>query len=629
MADAFEQAPLVILVVDADELVLRAMNRRGREVLGDRPLGGPLDQWHDLAGQQLLERFREVARTGTTYSGRDWRLELQDDRGQPVEVVADWIISPLLDEEGRVEGVLGLARETEDGLGGRGPSLVELERRYRDTLEVLVEIQDAMLPKGLPVTQGVEVAARYLLAEDYAGAGGDWFDAVPLDDGRLALVVGDVVGHGVEATVTMGGLKTLFDERIRVDGDLAATLDLLGRRAGRVPEARAATVCAAVFDPRTGDLEYCTAGHPAPVVVHDGRATFLPATGAGPLGTARSFPSGRCHLDEGDLLVLYSDGLVERPGRSPVQNTLDLLKVTEDAVRGIGLANPRERLVDRVCRQQVELLTRMSGYTDDITVVALQPVAAVPPLDLHLAALPDAVRTVRADLDEWLAGLHVDDLDRLALQHAVGELVANAVEHAYPEVDVQNPLDVRVCLTATGFIELEVADRGRWRGDREPSAGDAGDLGGTVVGFPRSLDHGRGLAMARGFLDELRVEHGPEGTTARGCHRVTHPASMLRGSTASATRRHEPLRLQEDGARLVVAGAIDTQSGDALRHAIDRVSRGASRPAVVDLTAADMVSSVAVQVLHEAVQGGHVTLLAPVGSVAQRVLDVVRLPYRS
>ncbi|GAB6986513.1 SpoIIE family protein phosphatase [Nocardioides pyridinolyticus] len=484
----------------------------------------------------------------------------------------------------------------------------------RSGAEILGELHDAMLPKGLPVPQGVEIAARYLLAEDYTGAGGDWFDAIPLADGRVVLVVGDVVGHGIAASVVMNELKTLFEERVRADGDVPAALALLDGRATRTAEARSTTLCAAVLDTRSGELTYTTAGHPPPVLITDGSASFLPTTGAGPLGSGRGFPIGSHVLGEGDLLLLYSDGLVERPGQAATQSTVELLRAAEVAV-GDGpdgeAPGGDETLVERVSRQVLELLTRDTGYADDITLLAAQLVPPVAPLDLHLPAVPDAVRTVRADLGDWLAGLRVAELDRMAIQHAVGELVSNAVAHAYEEVGVGNPVHVEARLTPDGEIVVTVGDRGRWR----PS---------------KRGDGGRGLALASGFLDELTVEHDAAGTRARGRYRVSHPAVLLRGTApqvAEPPAHAAGLGIDDDV--LHVAGSLDLRSADELRHACARASRGGTRRVTINLAEVDVLSSAAVQALFDTRASGPVDLVAPMGSPAQHVLDLVQLPYRS
>lgn len=613
-AAAFAQLPYVISVFDAERMQLLAMTDEGRAIVGDWPDDLPLAEWNDVLGDQLVARFEE-ARSGAAYGPSEWRFELTGSSGERVEVYVDFTVTPVRDVQGDVVAIVGSGQDVSARVRERAANAAhsaDLEERIDLASDVLAQLHDSVLPKGLPVPQGVELAARYLLAEDYAGAGGDWFDAIPLPDGRVAVVVGDVVGHGIEASVTMGELKTLFEERIRWDGDLVAALELLEARAGRAHGARSTTLCVCVVDTRTGELVYCTAGHPPPVLVAaDGSATYLPTTGAGPLCSGLGFEVGRRQLAEEDLLLLYTDGLVERPRRSPGRATVELLQVAEAATRGDGTADSDEQTVERVTRQTLESLTGRTGYSDDITLLALQLVPPVAPLELTVAAVPDAVRTVRADLGEWLARLRVTELDLVAVQHAVGELVSNVVQHAYGSVGATDPVSVGVELTADGFLELAVADRGQWR---EPAV-NAG---------------GRGLALARGFLDSLDVDRGPAGTTVRGSCRLSHPASILRGTTTAPSEpRANAMGLGIDDDVLHLAGSLDVLSAEELRHACTRASRGGTRPITINLTEIDLLSSAGVQALFDARSSGPVELVAPMGSAAQHVLDLVHLPYRT
>ena len=615
IAAALDQLPALVAVTTGDEQRLVMINDAGRAMVGERPVGAPLTAWADLLGQQVIERYHETWHTGEPFTAEGWRLEYVGPDGSPIEVFVDFTLAPVRGPDGEMLAVVGFGQDTTRRVRRRQEEQArsdEIERRYVEANEVLVQLHDAMLPKGLPTPQGVQLAARYLLAGEYTGAGGDWFDAVPVPGGRIALVVGDVVGHGVEASVVMGELKTLFEERVRQDGDLVAALELLDARASRVAGARATTVCAGVLEPATGDLLYCTAGHPPPVVVTAAaEASFLPTSGAGPLGSGRGFATARHRLAEGDLLLLYSDGLVERPGRGPAQSTVELLRVAADAVRGIGpvSAASGEEVAERVCRQTLELLTRITGYTDDITLLAAQVVAPVAPLNLRLAAVPDVVRTVRADLGDWLADLRISALDLAAVQHAVGELVSNVVQHAYPAVGVDNEVRVRAGLSADGVIELEVADDGRWA---EPSGSD-----------------GRGLVMAHGLLDELDLRPDDAGTRARGRHRPTRPASLLRGTSPAPPPVPVPSRMEVDDDAVRLSGVLDLRAVEELRMALARSSHGGTRSVTVDLGGVELLSSAAVQILFAARAAGPVDLVASIGSAAQHVLDLVGLPYRS
>lgn len=615
-AAAFEQLPYVISVFDAERLELLATTDDSRSIVGHHRDDRPLEEWSDVLGQQVVERLHQ-ARSGAAHGPAESRFEVSRSDGGSVEVYLDFTVTPVRDSDGEVVALMGSGHDVTPRVRGRdtlASGSAGSATPGLDASDLLAQLHDAVLPKGLPVPQGVELAARYLLAEDYAGAGGDWFDAIPLADGRVVVVVGDVVGHGVEASVTMGELKTLFEEKVREDGDVVAALELLDARAMRTRGARATTLCVAVVDPRSRELVYCTAGHPPPVLVTaDGAASYLPTTGAGPLCSGQGFPVERRQLDEGDLLLLYSDGLVERPRRTPAQATVELLQVAEATVRGAapGGDGSAEHLVERVSRQTLELVTGLSGYVDDITLLALQLVPPTSPLELTVAAVPDAVRAVRADLGDWLGRLRVTELDRVAVQHAVGELVSNAVQHAYESSDTTNSVDVTVTLAVDGQVEVVVTDQGRWR---EPAMGEGG----------------RGLALARGFLDGLDVERDPTGTRVRGSCRLSHPASILRGvGTAVVEPRMDTMGLGVDDDVLHLAGSLDARSAEELSYACARASRGGTRAITINLAEIVLLSSAAVQALYDATAAGPVELVAPMGSPAQHVLDLVHLPYRT
>jgi serine phosphatase RsbU (regulator of sigma subunit)/anti-sigma regulatory factor (Ser/Thr protein kinase)/anti-anti-sigma regulatory factor len=617
---SLDQLPLLIAVTEGADQRLVMTSAAVREAMGDRPLGEPIASWTELLGQQLIERYDEVWRTGRPYAAKGWRLELVGPDGEPFELIADFTLTPVRDVDGAVRAIISCGHDVTEVVREQQGSAARAGagRRRADAAEVVVSVQDAMLPTGLPVLPGAELAARYLLAEDEAGAGGDWFDAIPLPDGRLAVVVGDVVGHGVEASVAMGELKTVFDEALRRTGDALLALEALEARARRVPEARAATVCVCVVDHVAGELSYCTAGHPPPVVITAaGEAAYLPLSGAGPLGSGLPFRTARHPLGVGDVLLLYSDGLVERPGRTQVQNTVELLQVASSAFRGAGpvSSTAAEPVVERVCRQTLELLTRISGYSDDITLLALQVVAPVEPLVLRLPALPDAVRTARADLDQWLDRLWVGVVDSTAMRHAIGELVGNAVDHAYGSVDVRNPVTVMASLDSDGILELSVGDHGSWH---EPESSE------------EPSEHGHGLAMVRGFVDDLHLEHDASGTTARVRHRLSHPAEMLRGRSTGAGgggATDDGLVLTVADATVTLSGSVDREGATLLERALLSSSRGGARPVVVDLSAVTLLTSAGVRVLADARSAGEVLLLAPNGSPAQHVLDLVQLPY--
>jgi anti-sigma regulatory factor (Ser/Thr protein kinase)/anti-anti-sigma regulatory factor len=347
-------------------------------------------------------------------------------------------------------------------------------------------------------------------------------------------------------------------------------------------------------------------------VAASGRTTELKTTGAAALGAADGrFPTATHQLAPGDIALLYTDGLVERPGRTPAQGTAELMQAVADATTGPTTGEP---IVDRICRETLEVLTRSSGYRDDVAVLAVQRVGATAPLHLVLPAVPDATRAARADLGEWLARLHVTALDDLSVRHAISELVANAVDHAYDDPGVDDQVRVDARLRPDGVLEAQVADDGAWR---EPA----------VTGQAR----GRGLAIVAGFVDELQLNRGPAGTRATVRHRLRRPAMMLRGYVEERAGAPGPpeFRVHVDDTRLRASGHVGDEAALKLQRLLDRCSQGGTRPIEVDLADVSLLGSAGVQVLVEARAAGEVRLFAPRGSAAQHVLDLVQVPYES
>jgi PAS domain S-box-containing protein len=591
---AFDRAPQPLVLVDAHTFTVLAVNGTARELVGEGAEGRSVTDWPDPRASYLVERLAAVRAGGEPFHAPAWQVA--------PERWVDLTVTPLLDEDGKPWALLVLARDVTDAApAGRSVAATATEG------DLVARLQDALLPAGLPVLPGARVAARYLLAQDDRGAGGDWFDAVPMPDGGVVVAVADVAGHGTEAAALAAQMRVLFEEAVRREGDLGAALAALEDRVRWAPEARATTLCAARFDPTSATLEYVTSGHPPPVLVAaGGEATYLPPSGAGPLGSGLPHRAERCRLTEGDLVLLYTDGLVERPGRSLAQNTIDLVTTVGDVCR----ARSDEPLVDRVCRLTPELLTRGTGYDDDIALLALQAVPRVTPLELRLPAVPETVRAVRAVLSDWLGALGVGPVDHTALQHAVGELVTNAVEHAYADPGPEDVVCVDVRLLPDGVVEVAVRDTGEWR---EPVAGD----------------RGRGLAMARGLADDLRVESDAAGTWVRARHRVSRPAQLLRGASTAAggPRPRRAGRVTVRDGVLSLAGLVDRDTAAELRAALALASWGGVRPVTVELADTELLSSAAVQALYDARAAGPVELVAPLGSPAQHVLDLVGLSY--
>jgi ABC-type multidrug transport system ATPase subunit/anti-sigma regulatory factor (Ser/Thr protein kinase) len=313
-----------------------------------------------------------------------------------------------------------------------------------------VNLQQSLLPHGLPEQDALDVAYRYLPAQ--AGVGGDWFDVIPLSGARVALVVGDIVGHGMHAAATMGRLRTAVHNFSMLDlppDELLAHLDDL---VGRIDKDEAAdgggapitgaTCLYAVYDPVTRRCELARAGHLPPGLVHpDGSAEFLDVPAGPPLGLGGlPFEAVERVLPEGSRLVLYTDGLVEDRTRD-IDVGLERLRTTLSAV---------DRTPEQTCDDVLGALLPADPKDDIALLVArTRGLPADHIADWEVPAEPAAVGTVRdaanRQLEEWGLG----ELE-FTTELVLSELVTNAIRYA------SGPIGVR--LLRDRSLICEVAD---------------------------------------------------------------------------------------------------------------------------------------------------------------------------
>jgi serine phosphatase RsbU (regulator of sigma subunit) len=321
--DAFEQMSTVVLSMTGPEHRITAMNAACRALLGRSGLiGMPLrEAVPEVAGQQICELLDRVYQTGEPEAGRAWRAQLDLGSEGVQEVYGDFTAAPLRAADGTIAGVLVTGADVTLQVLGRRVAqeqAAEAEPGYEAARGFVAELQEALLPTALPVLPRARIAARYLVAGQDQAAGGDWFDAITLANGSVVLIVGDLVGHGVTASAAMGQLRAVLNELLIAEADLAKVLARADAFAARTPALRAATLALAVLDPVSGTLRYTTCGHPPPLIIAaDGsQAMFLDGTGTGPLGTGSTPILATATLREGELVLLYSDGLIERPNRT-------------------------------------------------------------------------------------------------------------------------------------------------------------------------------------------------------------------------------------------------------------------------------------------------------------------------
>ena len=203
----------------------------------------------------------------------------------------------------------------------------ELERER----EVAVALQRNLLPGRLPEVVGVRTAARYLPAR--AAVGGDWYDVIELPRGLLGIAIGDVVGHGVKAAALMGRLRTALHAYALEGIAPGRTLELVDRFVMSIGEGTMATAAYGVFDPGSGKLTLATAAHLPPVLISGGRATLVDVTPVAPLGAFpyTNYRERELELSVGDVLMLYTDGLIERRGEPLSDGMSELLRVLSGA----------------------------------------------------------------------------------------------------------------------------------------------------------------------------------------------------------------------------------------------------------------------------------------------------------
>ncbi|MFE5830619.1 SpoIIE family protein phosphatase [Streptomyces sp. NPDC056488] len=312
------------------------------------------------------------------------------------------------------------------------------------------ELQRTMLPDSLPQPTGVRLASRYLPAAETARVGGDWYDAIPLPGSRVALVVGDVMGHSMTSAAIMGQLRTTAQTLAGLDLPPQEVLHHLDEQAQRLGENRMATCMYAVYDPVSHRITVANAGHPPPILLHlGGRAEVLRVPPGAPIGVGGvDFEAVELDAPAGATLLLYTDGLVESRLRdvwTGIEQLRERLAATAQ-LTGPDHSPPLEALCDDV----LDMLGP-GDRDDDIALLAARFDGIAPSdvaywfLDPEDAAPGRARRLARRALARW-------DLEELtdSVELLISEVVTNAVRYA------ERPVTLR--LLRTDVLRCEVGD---------------------------------------------------------------------------------------------------------------------------------------------------------------------------
>ncbi|NUR58375.1 MAG: SpoIIE family protein phosphatase [Catenulispora sp.] len=377
-------------------------------------------------------------------------------------------------------------------LTARAAVAIDNARRYTRERETALSLQRSLLPQRMPGHSAVEVATRYLPAGAQPGVGGDWFDVIPLSGARVALVVGDVVGHGIHASATMGRLRTavltLADVDLPPDELLTHLDDLVVRLSAESEAAQpsgevGATCCYAVYDPVSRTCTLASAGHPPPVVVPPGGpAAALRISVGPPLGIGGlPFEATVVELAEQSVLALYTDGLIETRHRD----------VDEGLTKLVDLLSAADMPLDDTCDAVLRGL--IEGRPQDDVALLLARTRA---LDAGCVAVwevesdPVAVAQTRKDVSERLSAWGLADLT-YATELIVSELVTNAIRYG------ASPITLRLIQDRTLICEVS-------------------DSSSTAPHLRRARvfdEGGRGLMLVAQLAQRWGTRHTPTGKT--------------------------------------------------------------------------------------------------------------------
>ncbi len=424
------------------------------------------------------------------------------------------VTHPLRDASGRIFGVLALLwpapQQFDAGELDAFARMAELTSSALDRVrlmarehEIAIDFQEHLLDLDRGSTAAV-VSAVYQPAGEAMRVGGDWYSVTPLDHpGRIAISVGDVVGHGLAAAIVMSRLRAAVAASALTAGEPDAVLGALDRYAASVEGARCATVAYAQIDTEArggaATVSYSCAGHPYPLLVlPDGQAVYLESgrrtpvsvTGNGAHDAAGRPPgnTATAELPAGGLILLYTDGLIERPGET-LDDGFDRLQAAAAQCAALP--------VEQVCADLLSRMAPPSGYRDDVVVLALRPShLAAGSFATVVPAAPAQIPVAREQLRDWLHTIVVAPHRETDILLATGEAVTNAIEHGSRKEPRQTVSIEAFVLQDT--VVITVSDTGQWVGDSSASL--------------RSRRRGRGLTLMSSLADDVETLRTPAGT---------------------------------------------------------------------------------------------------------------------
>jgi serine phosphatase RsbU (regulator of sigma subunit)/anti-sigma regulatory factor (Ser/Thr protein kinase) len=357
-------------------------------------------------------------------------------------------------------------------------------------------MQRTLLPDALPQIPGMRFSAKYLPAGSGIKIGGDWYDVFQLANGRVAFVIGDVVGRGVLAASGMVEIRTALRAYMMQGHKLTVVISMLNELLVLMGRSRGATLSILELDPEAEELEAVTAGHLPPLLVEpDGHTRLLEQTHGLPVGvrTGHQYQACRYPFPTGSRLLLYTDGLIERRGES-IDEGFQRLTVAAKAAAG----RTDSSFADRVYRALVD----ETPLEDDVALLAIESMPLEDTLEMTLSARPNVLGGLRKTLGRWLQAAGADENELFDITLSASEAAANAIEHAYGAREAS--FTVR-CDHDGQDVTVTVRDLGRWRTGRRQGGG-------------------RGLEIMRSLVDNVTIDSDDAGTAVTMTKRLSHQA---------------------------------------------------------------------------------------------------------
>ena len=399
--------------------------------------------------------------------------------------------------EGRVIGVMHIGTLHLHRFGSDEVALLQLaadraalaiDRAQISEQRAVTEVmQRSLLPDALPDVPGIRFSAKYLPAWSGVRVGGDWYDVFQLASGRLAMVIGDVVGRGVLAASVMGEIRTALRAYLIEGHDLASMVSLLNDLLVSTGRSRSATLSILELDLASGELELLSAGHVPPVLITpEGKASLLEQPRGVPVGVSarQRYETRQYPFPAGSTLLLYTDGLIERRGESLDAGFERLIAAARVAADGTDSS-----FADHVYRSILE----EASLEDDVALLAVESLPLEDVLQLTLDTQPEVLGGLRNTLERWLAAAGASENEIFDIALSASEAATNAIEHAYGARDAS--FTIR-CEREGDDVTIVVSDEGRWR---------------TL----RAHGGGRGLMIMRSLMDLVEVNTDEEGTEVK------------------------------------------------------------------------------------------------------------------